>query len=1106
MFDATTAALIRAAPQLEGLDLDNLPKRLTEAFADIVSARIRLRGAQADGDDTGLMATVAELRRIAAANETYAALLPDRSNRASAAFVAASAHQAVSLALHGKQASSHIDTAAVSSDVCATLLFLLAEAHADAAEAAKRIESAVGARPVERALLLAIRSLAQGRLGEIVAADEPAIDQVGDELGLRALDALRLLLLRGVAGLARQLRLRVDLALEVGSTMPASTLFAQVRALASEPIVGAGVNGETLLSLYPGPLHLANLLLGLEGDLVATALSRVPTPGGVDENGWWQTLRRMGRKRPYLWRNHREAIAKGYLEQGISSAISFPTGSGKSILAELKIATALLRGERVIFLAPTHALVGQTQRSLKGTFQDYSILADVDEDVGIGDVVVLGEVTVVTPERCLMLLSVDPDAFADLGLIVFDECHLLHPRDDDRSRRALDAMLTILNLTRIAPAADLLLLSAMMKNTEEIAGWVASLTGRQCLTLDLSWKPTRQVRGCVVYPAEQVATLKAVLAQARIDYPRRDQPPVAVKNALLAQPFGLFSLLQTWSTTERSDYALLQLLADGRLLANGRTRGGNWYVTPNGNETSGAIAAAAASAGMKALVFVQTTVFCESCVKAYPARIAASQISLTEDEQKWRKLAEEEMGGATYCYMNLTDEGMLRTGTASHHALLLREERELHESLFRRPDGIKVLFATSTLAQGMNLPSEVVIISGDSRFDPQADKMQKLEAHELLNAAGRAGRAGEGAQGFVLLVPSKVIDFDDRNSQINGHWMDLQAIFEQADQCLVIDDPVKLILDRIHDGITQSGASAYLLSKLPVAVAGGEVDPAAVLLNRSFGAYRALLAADADWLSTRVSAALAARQALDLPELDRWIEQVAGATGIPVALLQQIVELLDAGALYKSAPEVVCALLDWLDAHPRELFGLIRPESLEEMFGTTYKDLADDTARGKHALHWLRRLWPIWMAGVPLCELEKVFLGRTTNLKNCKNARHFASRLVPELAFFAGLPERLLASRLRAANDETPVPTVLATLGAIVREGCDCPESLAIRLHMTRSVSRPAARKRYEEIRHLIQPGGLAESFETTMERIRNAEIVASLEGFDDAGDLDDPE
>jgi hypothetical protein len=694
-----------------------------------------------------------------------------------------------------------------------------------------------------------------------------------------------------------------------------------------------------------------------------------------------------------------------------------------------------------------------------------------------------------------MLLSVDSDAFAGLGLIVFDECHLLHPREDDRSRRGLDAMLAILNLTRIAPDADLLLLSAMMKNTQEIADWIAHLTGRQCLMLDLSWKPTRQVRGCVVYPAEQINALKAILAQARIHYPNHAGPPVSVKNALLAQPFGLFSLLQTWSTTDRSDYALQQLLGDGRLLSAGRSKGGSWYLTPNGNETSCAIAAAAASAGMKTLVFVQTTVFCESCVKGYLARVAASQITLTEEERKWRTLAEEEMGGADYCYMKLASDGTLRTGSASHHALLLREERELHESLFRRPDGIRVLFATSTLAQGMNLPSEVVIISGDSRFDSQADKMQKLEAHELLNAAGRAGRAGEGAQGVVLLVPSKVIDFDDQNNQISGHWMDLQAIFEQADQCLVIDDPLKVVLDRIHDGVTQTGASAYLLSKLPLAVAGADDDPAAVLISRSFGAYRALAAADADWLSTRVASALAARATLALPESDRWIEQVSGATGLSVALLQQIVERQDAGAFSGTALEVVVALLDWLDAHPSQLLSLVRPESLEEMFGRLYKSLANDEARGEHALFWLRKLWPIWMSGVPLCELEKAFLGRSTNLKQCRNARQFAARLVPDLAFLAGLPGRLLATRLRAAGDETPVPTVLATLSGVVREGCDGADSLAVRLHATRAVSRVAARKHYETIRQHIQPGDPNESFDDTIKRIRQADAQSGRSG-----------
>lgn len=1102
MFDPTTAALIRAAPPLEGLDLDGLPKRLTEAFADIVSARIRLRGAATDEVDDGtLAATLAELGRIAAAHEAFTALLPDRENRASAAFVAASAHQAVSFGLRRAAAPSHVDTAAVSPDICATLLYLLAEAHADAGDAAKQIVPAADAGPAERALALAIRNLAQGRLGEIANAEEPEIDTAGDDLGLRALDALRLLLLRGVTHLARQLRLRVDLAPEAGGLVPASTIFAQVRSLCVEQIEDIGAEGEVLVSLYPGPLHLANLLSSLEGDLLATALTRIPTPSGVEEEGWWQTLRRMARQRPYLWRNHREAIDRGYLEQGVSSAISFPTGAGKSTLAELKIATALLRNERVIFLAPTHALVGQTQRSLTRTFQDYSILADVDEDVSVGEVVMLGEVTVMTPERCLMLLSVQPEAFADLGLIVFDECHLLHPRDEDRSRRGLDAMLAILNLTQTAPAADLLLLSAMMKNTEEIAGWLAYLTGRQCLTLDLSWKPTRQVRGCVVYPTEQIAALKEKLAQARIDFPDQAATPQSVKRDLLAQPYGLFSLLQTWSTTNRTDYALLQLLSDARLLSTGRAKGGGWYLTPNGNETSGAIAAAAVSAGMKTLVFVQNTVFCESCVKSFPARVVASQIVLNDEEQKWRALAVEEMGGSDYCYLKLDDDGTLKTGTASHHGLLLREERELHESLFGRPDGIKVLFATSTLAQGMNLPSEVVIISGDSRFDPQADKMQKLEAHELLNAAGRAGRAGEGAQGFVLLVPSKVIDFDDQKNEINGHWMDLQSIFEQADQCLVIDDPLKSVLDRIHDGITVTGTPAYLLSKLPLAVTGAEEDPAGVLLKRSFTAFRAILANDTEWIDARIASALAARAQIALAEPERWIEQVASATGLSVSLLQQFLERLEADAFNGSALQVVMALLDWLDSQPIQLMSFVRPESLIELFGSKYEKLPDDEARAKHALEALRKLWPIWMSGVPLCEVEAAFLDKSTGLGKCKNARHFVSRIVSDLAFLAALPGRLMAAKLRAVDDEAPVPTALATLGGIVREGCDSPETLATRLNMGRSVSRVAARAHFERIKQHIPAGSPTESFDETMERIRHADLVAS---FDDLDDLDD--
>src|ERR1700733_7230041 len=154
MFDPITAALYRAAPALDGLDLEGLPKRLTSAFADIVSARIRLRGEAYDRVSPELTETLNELRRLAAAYECYVALLPERENRAAAAFVSATAHQACMFGRSAEGGGSRVNAAALSPEVCATLLFLVAEANADASEAAKRIIPDPGQTShVERALL-----------------------------------------------------------------------------------------------------------------------------------------------------------------------------------------------------------------------------------------------------------------------------------------------------------------------------------------------------------------------------------------------------------------------------------------------------------------------------------------------------------------------------------------------------------------------------------------------------------------------------------------------------------------------------------------------------------------------------------------------------------------------------------------------------------------------------------------------------------------------------------------------------------------------------------------------------------------------------------------
>ena len=96
----------------------------------------------------------------------------------------------------------------------------------------------------------------------------------------------------------------------------------------------------------------------------------------------------------------------------------------------------------------------------------------------------------------------------------------------------------------------------MMKNSAEIAEWREQLTGGKCLPLSLAWKPTRQLRGSIVYPQRDVEALSSGLLDAR-KVSKTARPSTKDKSALKALPLALFSLRQTWATRRKSDYSLL---------------------------------------------------------------------------------------------------------------------------------------------------------------------------------------------------------------------------------------------------------------------------------------------------------------------------------------------------------------------------------------------------------------------------------------------------------------------------------------------------------------------------------------------------------------------
>lgn len=1088
MFDQDTVALIRSTPELRGLDRDSLPDLLTNAFAQIAAARVRLR-TEDDLFPEELEETLTTIRRLASTNEALVSVLPDREDRSAAAFVAGTAHQLCLNAYQlqgGRRHSTDLTARSISSDIAALLLFLVAEATSDAAEIARSIQPNAD-KPISHAVISSLLDLAAGRLTALLDRPLPPLsDSFLDNLADAGSEALYLEILHGIRALANQLMLGGGAA----DSEEATAVFRRVRSLSIADELSI-FDGESLQrpSAFSGPHHLASLLIAVSGDLTESAVTNIPPPTGIDPAKWGESMQRVAQARPFLWRNHREAISQGYLEPGRSAAVGFPTGAGKSTLSELKINAVLLKEKSVIFLCPTHALVDQTARSLAKSFPTASVQGErLDEFGFVTGGEELREIYVMTPEACLAQISIDPSVFLDVGLLVFDECHLMHPRDNGNDRRAIDAMLCLLNIPKFAPDIDLLLMSAMMKNTDDIASWIEDLTGRPCLSLSLSWKPTRQLRGSVIYQQSEVNDLSSLLRRSYRDR-KTVNPPVAVKNNLNANPLALFSLKQTWATNKRSDYTLVRLLNDTVKLSANKF----WRLTPNAIAVSSAITAAAVRSNVKVLVFFQTIKNAASAAKQISNQLESVSIKLTDEEADWAEIAALELGSGNHLY-NKIDHGHVTSAAAVHHGLLLPEERQLCESLYKRRDGIKALAATSTLAQGMNLPSELVLIGEDSRFDEAKDKREILKAQELLNAAGRAGRAGEGGSGIVLVVPGKVVGIDLEESTIGKHWTALREVFGQSDQCLSIDDPLTAVLDRVHsDTAITHEIDRYTLARLATGADRSEqVSSLEASIKRSFAGFLARKRDEESWLEQRIAAA---KQSFgdEVPETETEIlqSQVAASLGLSVEVVSRLSSGLESSGPGFDAkiPEWRRWFFCWLADNPDLLEMIFRPESLAELFGRKKYDAIETVEeKAEFVLPILRRLVWRWMRGDPLCDLEVDLGTDPTKLKTCDGARRFVLRVVPEFSFLFGLPA-LLHERAQIGREEPePMGAAQSQLGRCVRNGFNFHEKAAYHQIMRRArLSRRQVHNQFTDVKPFLAPASSDETWEEALRRVEQA-------------------
>ncbi|BEL01837.1 hypothetical protein Q0Z83_000280 [Actinoplanes sichuanensis] len=741
MFNRGIDTLLGALPTISGLDTGQIRRMLTAAWLDTTAPRL----------GTGPTATipVQTLRRLATALEVHA-ILPDQTPPAmvqACAFVAA---EALTIAHEGAAASAPAipDAAATNppaqfwlfgtertfEQVEAALLYLIAGYDANAALTVIDIgaddlgddndEGPIATWAVQRILHLC-------RLTPATDDEPPTLTAQLPSARLRVRHEFWRRIGQHITEHLNWITFRDGGDPEAGSAL---------RALASRLENRDQVPPRP--AAHPDLYHLLLLLAAACDETGGRALRTVPRPPSDAGDRFGNYQRQRATTRPLLWPAAQEYAQQALPGPHAHAVVAVPTNSGKSAVAELAISQALTRGW-VLYLAPTNALVGQIRRQTADMFGR----ATAREFIGGAEYTQLAseslehiedqQVLVMTPEKCSLALRQNPEAFTTLALCVFDEAHLL----GDRTRGVI-AELVIAEIMHRAHQAQLLLMSALIANPAELGAWLTQATGTPTIVIDEPWRPTRTLRAIAGIDRARGNT------EARAAYNRLLQLPQHRKRQRFDAPIALLAGLQgAWASHAADDYTLIQTDIGAPVAVN---RDRKWepdgYCTP----ATAAIVQRLGDRGDKVLAFLPRSKH-DSFTAARLTNFAETQLNTVVEALL--HLAEIELGAPTA----LRDH--LQRGVAVHTSALIREEQRASEVAFEHGNAT-AMYATGTMAQGLNLPATAVVIGGtEIGYDTTSSLQQRRDQTraQLLNAIGRAGRAHIAPRSMAVVVPNKAL-------------------------------------------------------------------------------------------------------------------------------------------------------------------------------------------------------------------------------------------------------------------------------------------------------------------------------------------------------------
>jgi superfamily II DNA/RNA helicase len=455
----------------------------------------------------------------------------------------------------------------------------------------------------------------------------------------------------------------------------------------------------------------------LIGDLWSNTFhERVPLQPVGGEAVDWPRLRKLfiallqsrTRAEVDLWPSQLEAAGRA-VDQSDDLVVSLPTSAGKTRIAELCILRCLAGGKRVVFVTPLRALSAQTETTLQRTFGPLGkTISALYGSIGVSgfdeDAIRERDIVVATPEKLDFALRNDPSLLDDVGLLVFDEGHMI-----GLNEREVRYEVQIQRLLRRSDAAKrrIVCLSATLPDGEQLddfAAWLRRDHPGGLIKHD--WRPTRLRFGEVVWSKS--------LSAARLNLRVGDERPWVQRFLVGVAPPKWVPPKRQRNIPFPKDQRELCLATAWRLVEDKQT----------------------------VLVFCplrkSVEPFADVIVDLHERGALRSLFEADPAVLNTAIALGEEWLGADSAILKC-----LRIGVALHHGALPTAYRKEIERLLRE-NVLKVTISSPTLAQGLNLSATAVIMHSLHRAG------ERIDISEFKNVIGRAGRAYVDVEGVVL--------------------------------------------------------------------------------------------------------------------------------------------------------------------------------------------------------------------------------------------------------------------------------------------------------------------------------------------------------------------